>query len=469
MIRDPPRIDLGHRSCRGRRSISIRTRGRGLQVFGVVLAHHLRHVFGWEEGLVSYAIAQLGARMHYAVPRILHADGQLNHFFTDLAGNKGWLRWCNSLAGVLQSDDLRRIAGRAPTGIPGDRITAFNRFGLRYAYRCHRARSASEAVRTFLWGGKKFCRHVLQSGLGDADGVYVFNSAGLEILEAARADGRHSVIEQTIAPRRVEQDLLREEQHRFPDWQTPGEDDPAIRDYCIREEAEWRLADVILCGSSFVRNGIAACGGPAERCIVVPYGVDGRFRIPPRADHSGSLRVLTVGNVGLRKGSPYVLAAATALAGVASFRMVGAIEASPPTVAKLKEYVQLTGPVPRSDIAAHFAWADVFLLPSLCEGSATVIYEALAASLPVICTENCGSVVQDGVEGRIVPIRDSGAIIEALAGLARDPERRREMAKRAKERAESFDLAAYRGRLIDVLMRPSWGRSRTINGGVMNA
>src|SRR5215472_6712998 len=141
----------------------------------------------------------------------------------------------------------------------------------------------------------------------------------------------------------------------------------------------------------------------------------------------------------------------------------------PITVAKLKEYVQLTGPVPRSDIAAHFAWADVFLLPSLCEGSATVIYEALAASLPVICTENCGSVVQDGVEGRIVPIRDSGAIIEALAGLARDPERRREMAKRAKERAESFDLAAYRGRLIDVLMRPSWGRSRTINGGVMNA
>jgi glycosyltransferase involved in cell wall biosynthesis len=406
---------------------------------------------------VSYVIAQLGARMHYAVPRILHADGQLNHFFTDLAGDKGWLRWCNLLAGVLPSDELRRIAGRAPTGIPGDRITAFNRFGLRYAYRCRRARSASEAVRTFLWGGKKFCRHVLQSGLGDAEGVYVFNSAGLEILEAARADGRHRVMEQTIAPRRVERDLLQEEQRLFPDWQTPDEDDRAIRDYCIREEAEWRLADVILCGSSFVRNGIAACGGPADRCVVVPYGVDGRFRMPLRADHGGPLRVLTVGNVGLRKGSPYVLAAATALAGVASFRMVGTVEALPPAVTRLKEYVQLTGPVPRSDIAAHFAWADVFLLPSLCEGSATVIYEALAASLPVVCTENCGSVVRDGVEGRIVPIRDSNAIVEALTGLARDGEKRREMAKQAKERAASFDLASYRRRLIDVLNRSRCG------------
>ena len=66
---------------------------------------------------------------------------------------------------------------------------------------------------------------------------------GLEVLEDARAAGRHRVIEQTIAPRRVEQDLLRAEQQRFPDWQTPVEDAAVIGDYCSREEAEWRLAD----------------------------------------------------------------------------------------------------------------------------------------------------------------------------------------------------------------------------------
>jgi len=100
---------------------------------------------------------------------------------------------------------------------------------------------------------------------------------------------------------------------------------------------------------------------------------------------------------------------------------------------------------------AHFAWADVFLLPSLCEGSATVVYEALAASLPVICTQNTGSVVRNGVEGEIVPIRDSEMIADALAGLARDPERRRDMAEQAARRAKSFDLAAYGRRLMDAL------------------
>src|SRR5262249_26998163 len=158
--------------------------------------------------------------------------------------------------------------------------------------------------------------------------------------------------------------------------------------------AEWQLADIIVCGSSFVRDGIADCGGPAERCVVVPYGVDHRFRLPPRTDHDAPLRVLVVGAVGLRKGSPYVLAAARALRGRAAFRLVGAIEASPRASVLLSEVVELTGSVPRSAMLQHFAWADVLLLPSVCEGSATAIYEALAASLPVICTANSGSVVR---------------------------------------------------------------------------
>jgi hypothetical protein len=54
---------------------------------------------------------------------------------------------------------------------------------------------------------------------------------------------------------------------------------------------------VILCGSRFVIDGIARRGGPAERCVVLSYGVEGRFDLPPRADHGGALRVLVVGTV----------------------------------------------------------------------------------------------------------------------------------------------------------------------------
>lgn len=401
--------------------------------------------------VMGYAVAQLGARMHYAVPRILHESGQLEHFYTDICASKGWPRWCTRVPAAWRPDGLRRIAGRIPQGVPSDKITAFNLLGLRYARRRRRARSSGDLRRSFLWMGEAFCRHVLSRGLGAASGVYVFNSAGLEVLDAAKLSKRWTVLEQTIAPLQIETELLQCERQRFPAWQVPINDDGEVVRFSERERAEWQLADRILCGSAFVRDGIAACGGPAERCVVVPYGVDGRFRLAPRRSHDGPIRVLVVGAVGLRKGSQYVLAAARCLQFRAHVRMVGPIECREPAVRELREFVELTGPVPHSAMLQHFAWADLLLLPSLCEGSATVIYEALAASLPVICTPNCGSIVRHGIDGIVVPIRDSQAVVEAVLDLARDPERRRSMAENAGRRAAMFDLAAYGRALASAL------------------
>jgi glycosyltransferase involved in cell wall biosynthesis len=131
--------------------------------------------------------------------------------------------------------------------------------------------------------------------------------------------------------------------------------------------------------------------------------------------------------------------------------MVGAIEVSATAAELLAESIELTGPIPRPEMQAQFAWADVFLLPSLCEGSATVIYEALATSLPVVCTPNAGSVVRDGIEGMIVPTCDSAAIVDALTRLADNQELRQSMAAAAARRAASFDLTSYGRRLTSAL------------------
>jgi glycosyltransferase involved in cell wall biosynthesis len=85
------------------------------------------------------------------------------------------------------------------------------------------------------------------------------------------------------------------------------------------------------------------------------------------------------------------------------------------------------------------------------EGSATVTYEALAAGLPVICTPNTGSVVRNGVDGFVVPIRDPDAIVDAIEMLSENRSLLETMSSRAKERSGSFDLASYRNRLLTVL------------------
>ncbi|MBK6741981.1 MAG: glycosyltransferase [Hydrogenophilales bacterium] len=116
--------------------------------------------------------------------------------------------------------------------------------------------------------------------------------------------------------------------------------------------------------------------------------------------------------------------------------------------------LELTGPVPRVQMLKHYSSADVFLLPSKCEGSAGVVYEAIAAGLPVVCTPNTGSVVCDGVAGFIVPIRDAKAIGEALSNFIHQRELLVLMGHHERLKAQSFGLAQYKTRLISMLAKP---------------
>jgi len=146
-----------------------------------------------------------------------------------------------------------------------------------------------------------------------------------------------------------------------------------------------------------------------------------------------------------------VLEAAKQLKGAATFRMVGSIGVLPEAQLKLREHVELAGVVPRSSIHEHFAWADVFLLPSICEGSATVTYEALASGLPVVCTPNTGSIIEETVQGFIVKPQDIAPLVSRLLELRNTPEKLLAMSRAARELSIDCTVAAYSRRLLDAL------------------
>jgi glycosyltransferase involved in cell wall biosynthesis len=405
---------------------------------------------------MSVVVAQLGARMHYAVPRILHRAGLLERLYTDICARKGWPRLLQLLPSALRSAAIKRLLGRVPGEIPPRLITAFTNFGLEYARRIARARTTDERNAAFLWSGREFGRRVIDRGFGAAKSVYVFNSAGLEILQAARQAGLKGVVEQTIAPRSVEWAALKEEALRFPDWEAPTAKDSMMEDYCARETAEWVVADLVVCGSEFVRESIIGSGGDPRKCVVVPYGIESNACAVERPERRpGPLRVLTVGAVCLRKGAPYVLEAARKLGARAEFRMVGAIQVLPEAERKLRGQLELAGVVPRTEMTRHYAWADVFLLPSLCEGSATSTYEAMFQGLPVICTPQAGSTVREGLDGFVVAARDDGAIAAKLELLAAKPAMLREMSAQARANSANNTLEKYGERLIAAFRE--WG------------
>ena len=400
---------------------------------------------------MNVAVAQLGARRHYMVPRTLDQAGLLGRFYTDIYRSPLLCALADYVPRQLRPAVFRRLLDRVPTGIDPGRITAFSRFGLEYKWRCRRARNTSELTAAWLWGGRRFCELILQQGLPSVDAVYAFNSAALELLRAARQLGKLTILDQSIAPRYVECQLLEEERTRWPGWEPEPPRDGFLNDYCERERQEWAAADLILCGSEFVRDGIAACDGPAERCTILPFSAEASFNPQLREPHSGPLRVLTVGAISLRKGSPYVLETAKRTKRVATYRMVGAIDVSKKAQMELRRRVELTGVVARSEIIEHYRWADVFLLPSLCEGSANATYEALATGLPVICTVNTGSVVRHGVDGYIVQPRGADEICRHIDFLAQQQAALQELSYEAAA-ARKVQSADYPRRLVDSII-----------------
>jgi hypothetical protein len=401
------------------------------------------------------SVAQLGARMHYAVPQILARAGNLDHFYTDASPVKGWPRLLAPLSLIPGGAPLKRFFGRLPLGLPPKKITAFHAFGFDYALRRSRAHTDEAQAAVFLWAGQKFCQRLIDKGLQQATHTFTYNSAGLEWMRHAKSRGRKTVMEQTIAPKEQELKLLRLQQELFPEWEAPRPEQPhgALKEYCQREKAEWAEADLILCGSEFVKDAIQASQGPVERCVVVPYGVEGPREPVLRsyAQRQGPLRVLTVGAVGLRKGSPTLIETARMTDGRCEFRLVGPVAAPPKVLRGLPPQVALLGPVPRSELRAHFEWADVFFLPSVCEGSATAVYEALAHGLPVLTTLNAGSVVTHGVDGWLAPVGDAREMAARLDWILRHRPAMDGFSARALATAGRYGTDSYGQRLLQSL------------------
>lgn len=97
----------------------------------------------------------------------------------------------------------------------------------------------------------------------------------------------------------------------------------------------------------------------------------------------------------------------------------------------------------RPDMNNIYALMDIFVLPSLVEGMPNVILEAMCHGKPVIATEVGGvpEIIDDGVNGMIVPPGDAEALGEKILFLVEKKERRERIGNIAKEKVkEHFDL-----------------------------
>jgi glycosyltransferase involved in cell wall biosynthesis len=180
-----------------------------------------------------------------------------------------------------------------------------------------------------------------------------------------------------------------------------------------------------------------------ERWHAAPDGVRAELGIPADAPMA-----VTVANFKAHKGHEFLLEAARRVRRqVPEVRFVlvgtGQLEES---VRRRAADLDLDGTLVfagfREDAPRVAAAGDVFVLPSLHEGLSIALVEAMALGLPSVVTAVGGQpeVIEDGVQGLLVPPRDAAALARGVAALLVDSPRRERMGQAARLRAAEFDI-----------------------------
>lgn len=322
-------------------------------------------------------------------------------------------------------------------------LNEFTRVGLRHL-----------GVRRFdyelLWAKNvRFDRAVARLVKANQRGVICQCGAALETFKKSRSLGVTTILDYPIARHELGRSVLEQEADAHPEFadtvtgrSTLTPRDPELE----RMRLELQEADRIVVGSQFAAESFHNVVD-ADRMVVIPYGVDTKLFSPPqRVSSHGRLRVLFAGQLTLRKGLPYILDAVKTLGPrQARLTLVGAVVGSGQWMKTRRGEFHHLGVCRPSEMPAVYREADVLVLPSLVEGSAIVVYEAMAMGLPVIVTPNVGAdLVRHGIDGFVVPARSAEAIVPHLETLIDEPNLRSEMGCAARRRVLSFDWLTFR-------------------------
>jgi glycosyltransferase involved in cell wall biosynthesis/ADP-heptose:LPS heptosyltransferase len=230
----------------------------------------------------------------------------------------------------------------------------------------------------------------------------------------------------------------------------PMTDDPPLVRWAHAEVMHGLIVPSQQTGDSILERGWL----PPERIHVVPNGVDAKAldRAAPgaellRDDLGLSERariVLNIGRLSKHKGTVHLIEAMPRI-------LLEHPDAHLLVVGRGPRWKQLSATVEalgleksvhflgeRWDAARLLHLAECFVLPSIYEGMSTALLEAMACRVPVVATAVSGTpeVLEDGVNGLLVPPADAVAIASAVAQILSQPRFARQLAARARDHVQ---------------------------------
>jgi len=403
-----------------------------------------------ETGRIRAVAVLSGARDHFQLPLALHEGALLEALVTD------WYwpadrAWFDRTAGRLLSHSV--IEKRYQSGLASNRVHVSKRALAAFALM-----KLGRSTTLNPYKGAVLSREARDLALKGGAALIAYSTYGMPAFEERAVRPRHRILFQMHPHPATARQILEDEMERVPlakrSLSTEYEFAITRQEY-HRLCQEPALANGWMVASSYTAATLAEHGIPLDRIRIVPYGVN-RSVFPQRSQSPQSrepFRIVYVGSMIQRKGLSYLLDAVR-LIGHRHVRVVlcgrGVIDHS-----LLDHYSDLPLEVHigvRPDALVRLIQAsDIFVLPSLTEGFAHVILEAMACGVPVLTTTNtCApDVMCDGTHGFIVPIRTAEAIADRLTWAIDNRNDLAAMGAAAALQAGSFTWERFRAGVRD--------------------
>ncbi|MBU2410890.1 MAG: glycosyltransferase family 4 protein, partial [Gammaproteobacteria bacterium] len=225
-----------------------------------------------------------------------------------------------------------------------------------------------------------------------------------------------------------------------------------------RKVKELELADLVVVPSQFVADSLPGWAAGKPR-VLSPFGSPSSpagLASQPPGDRSRPLRVLFVGSMGQRKGLADLFAAMRLLEGEnIELIVMGSLLKEHAFYASQYAGFKHEKGRPHAEVLELMRSCDVFCLPSLYEGRALVMQEAMSQGLPLVITANTGGedLVIEGRTGFLVPIRSPEAIAEKLAWFNQHRQELEAMKEAAVRHAATYTWKAYGDTVIEAIRK----------------
>jgi glycosyltransferase involved in cell wall biosynthesis len=286
--------------------------------------------------------------------------------------------------------------------------------------------------------------------------VYGYEDGALETFKQAKKLGLTCIYDLPIAYWETSRRLLMEEADRLPAWaETLGGGIKDSESKLQRKTEELRLADIVIGPGDFVLDSIPDWAR-TKQLIKTPFGSPTQSTCPVGRliKSHGKLRVLFVGSMSQRKGLADLFAAIKLL----NRSDVELIVMGSPLSSMEFYKTQLPGVTflptrSHNRVLDLMQSCDVLCLPSIVEGRALVMQEAMSQGLPIIITPNTGGedLIVEGETGFIVPIRSPEVIAEKLNWLVENKAALPQMRQSAFDHAQLYTWETYGANIVSAL------------------